>query len=72
MMQVPGVITQKVVISVTAHVCFGIFTKLAVKDQIPSQYAKLVVSIFLIIESKNIISYVQLETCVIDIDCYIL
>ena len=73
MMQVPGAIIQKVVISVTAHVCFGIFTKLVVKEQIPSQYVKLVVSILFIIESKYVKGiYVQLETCIIDIYCYIL
>ena len=54
MMLAPGVIIQKVVISVTAHVCFGILTKLVVRQQIPSQYVKLVVSIFFIIESKYI------------------
>ena len=54
MMQVPGAIIQKVVISVTAHVFFGIFTRLVVKDQIHSQYVYLMVSIFLIIEPKHI------------------
>ena len=54
MMQVPGAIIQKVVISVTAHVCFGILTNLVVRQQIPSQYVKLVVVILFIIESKYI------------------